>query len=104
MFDGLTCARIAARAALGARPLTSLSVSPPFQAGVFDGLTYAQIAANRPEEFAARKADKLRYRYPSGESYMDVIQRLEPVITGARCAQHSTAQHTGSSRHTAQHA
>jgi broad specificity phosphatase PhoE len=71
--------------------LTSLSVSPPFQAGVFDGLTYAQIAANRPEEFAARKADKLRYRYPSGESYMDVIQRLEPVITGARCALHSSS-------------
>jgi len=21
-------------------------------------------------------------RYPSGESYMDVIQRLEPVVTG----------------------
>ena len=27
-----------------------------------------------------RKKDKLRYRYPSGESYMDVIQRLEPVV------------------------
>jgi 6-phosphofructo-2-kinase/fructose-2,6-biphosphatase len=32
------------------------------------------------DEFAARKADKFRYRYPSGESYSDVIQRLEPVI------------------------
>jgi 6-phosphofructo-2-kinase/fructose-2,6-biphosphatase len=27
-----------------------------------------------------RKLDKLRYRYPRGESYLDVIQRLEPVI------------------------
>ncbi|KAH9309414.1 hypothetical protein KI387_037325, partial [Taxus chinensis] len=27
----------------------------------------------------ARKKDKLRYRYPRGESYLDVIQRLEPV-------------------------
>ncbi|KAG4989341.1 hypothetical protein JHK85_032324 [Glycine max] len=26
------------------------------------------------------KKDKLRYRYPRGESYLDVIQRLEPVI------------------------
>jgi len=26
------------------------------------------------------KKDKLRYRYPRGESYMDVIARLEPVI------------------------
>ncbi|GFP80598.1 6-phosphofructo-2-kinase/fructose-2 6-bisphosphatase [Phtheirospermum japonicum] len=28
----------------------------------------------------SRKKDKLRYRYPRGESYLDVIQRLEPVI------------------------
>jgi hypothetical protein len=33
-----------------------------------------------PEEYEMRKKDKLRYRYPSGESYMDVIQRLEPVV------------------------
>lgn len=33
-----------------------------------------------PEEYAARQADKLRYRYPRGESYMDIIARLEPVI------------------------
>src|SRR5262249_3685748 len=29
---------------------------------------------------AARARDKFRYRYPRGESYADVIQRLEPVI------------------------
>ncbi|KAF7042258.1 hypothetical protein CFC21_051911 [Triticum aestivum] len=28
----------------------------------------------------SRRKDKLRYRYPRGESYLDVIQRLEPVI------------------------
>ncbi|KAK9918087.1 hypothetical protein WJX75_001099 [Coccomyxa subellipsoidea] len=50
------------------------------QAGIFDGWTYEEIAEKQPEEYAARKRDKLRYRYPSGESYMDVIQRLEPVI------------------------
>ena len=33
-----------------------------------------------PEEFAARSKDKLRYRYPRGESYLDIIDRLEPVI------------------------
>ncbi|KIY91296.1 6-phosphofructo-2-kinase, partial [Monoraphidium neglectum] len=49
-------------------------------AGVCDGLTYAQIAERFPDEFAARKADKLRYRYPRGESYLDMIQRLEPVM------------------------
>ncbi|KAF5833945.1 hypothetical protein DUNSADRAFT_9557 [Dunaliella salina] len=44
-------------------------------------MTYSEIAKSMPEEFAARKKDKLRYRYPAGESYMDVIQRTEPVIT-----------------------
>ncbi|EFJ46141.1 hypothetical protein VOLCADRAFT_105711 [Volvox carteri f. nagariensis] len=49
-------------------------------AGICDGMTYEQIAERYPQEYEARKKDKLRYRYPSGESYMDVIQRVEPVI------------------------
>ncbi|GIL90017.1 hypothetical protein Vretifemale_17742 [Volvox reticuliferus] len=49
-------------------------------AGICDGMTYEQIAKNYPQEYEMRKKDKLRYRYPSGESYMDVIQRVEPVI------------------------
>jgi len=48
--------------------------------GVCDGLTYAEIEAAMPTEYAARQRDKLRYRYPSGESYEDVIQRLDRVI------------------------
>nr|XP_043635601.1 6-phosphofructo-2-kinase/fructose-2,6-bisphosphatase-like isoform X1 [Erigeron canadensis] len=49
-------------------------------AGVCDGMTYEEIKKNMPDEYASRKKDKLRYRYPRGESYLDVIQRLEPVI------------------------
>jgi broad specificity phosphatase PhoE len=49
-------------------------------AGVCDGLTYDEIKGRMPEEFAARARDKFRYRYPRGESYADVIQRLEPAI------------------------
>ena len=49
-------------------------------AGVCDGLTYAEIAERMPHEYDARQMDKFRYRYPRGESYQDVIQRLEPVI------------------------
>jgi len=49
-------------------------------AGVCDGMTYAEIADAMPHEYEARAADKFRYRYPRGESYQDVIQRLEPVI------------------------
>jgi 6-phosphofructo-2-kinase/fructose-2,6-biphosphatase len=52
-------------------------------AGVCDGMTYHEIAETMPEEYAARQKDKLRYRYPRGESYQDVILRLEPVIIEA---------------------
>lgn len=49
-------------------------------AGLYDGLTYDEIAARYPDESDARKHDKYTYRYPRGESYADVIQRLDPVI------------------------
>jgi 6-phosphofructo-2-kinase / fructose-2,6-biphosphatase 3 len=49
-------------------------------AGVCDAMTYEEIRRLMPEEYAARGRDKFRYRYPLGESYADVIQRLEPVI------------------------
>jgi broad specificity phosphatase PhoE len=48
-------------------------------AGVCDGMTYQEIEHVFPEEFARRQDDKLSYRYPRGESYMDVTLRLEPL-------------------------
>jgi broad specificity phosphatase PhoE len=50
------------------------------ESGVCDGLTYDQIRTKYPREYKARQSDKLRYRYPQGESYVDLITRLEPVI------------------------
>ncbi|KAH6621669.1 6-phosphofructo-2-kinase-domain-containing protein [Chaetomium sp. MPI-SDFR-AT-0129] len=49
-------------------------------AGVCDGLTYQEIADQYPEDFAARDEDKYNYRYRGGESYRDVVIRLEPII------------------------
>ena len=49
-------------------------------AGICDGMTYEEIKRDLPDEYAARRSDKFRYRYPRGESYADVIQRLEPII------------------------
>ena len=43
-------------------------------------MTYDEIAERMPEEWMQRAADKLRYRYPRGESYVDLIERLEPII------------------------
>lgn len=49
-------------------------------AGICEGMTYDEIRRQMPDVFAARTADKLRYRYPRGESYEDIIQRLDPLI------------------------
>jgi broad specificity phosphatase PhoE len=49
-------------------------------AGACDGMTYEEIERNFPEEWDRRNVDKLAYRYPRGESYLDVIARLEPII------------------------
>ncbi|XP_020834622.1 6-phosphofructo-2-kinase/fructose-2,6-bisphosphatase 1 isoform X3 [Phascolarctos cinereus] len=48
--------------------------------GVCEEMTYEEIQQHYPEEFALRDQDKYRYRYPKGESYEDLVQRLEPVI------------------------
>ena len=62
------------------RATNALKVLDEIDAGICDGMTYEQIAEQMPAEFAQRKADKLRYRYPRGESYVDVIARLDPFI------------------------
>lgn len=49
-------------------------------AGACDGMTYADIHENFYEEFLKRDEDKYSYRYPRGESYEDLVARLEPVI------------------------
>jgi len=48
--------------------------------GVCDGLTYAEINEKYPEDFRQRDEDKYNYRYLGGESYRDVVIRLEPII------------------------
>ncbi|KAM0335606.1 hypothetical protein ACHAQA_000654 [Verticillium albo-atrum] len=48
--------------------------------GVCDGLTYQEIKDRYPDDFAARDEDKYNYRYRGGESYRDVVIRLEPII------------------------
>ena len=49
-------------------------------AGTFDGMTEQQIAAADSRFGADRKVDKLATRYPHGESYLDIMTRLEPLI------------------------
>ncbi|XP_032580843.1 6-phosphofructo-2-kinase/fructose-2,6-bisphosphatase 1 isoform X2 [Drosophila sechellia] len=49
-------------------------------AGHCEEMTYEQIKEKFPEEFKARDVNKFAYRYPRGESYEDLVARLEPVI------------------------
>jgi 6-phosphofructo-2-kinase len=50
--------------------------------GDLEGMSHDAIERDHPLEANARKLDKLRYRYPGagGESYIDVIERLRPLI------------------------
>uniref|UniRef100_A0A0K0CZJ4 6PF2K domain-containing protein n=1 Tax=Angiostrongylus cantonensis TaxID=6313 RepID=A0A0K0CZJ4_ANGCA len=49
-------------------------------AGICEGLTYEDILQRYPKQAEDRLRNKYHYRYPSGESYEDVVSRLEPVI------------------------
>ncbi|KAK6203046.1 Fbp26 protein [Scheffersomyces amazonensis] len=49
-------------------------------AGECDGMTYEEIEKEFPEDFKARDDDKYEYRYKGGESYRDIVIRLEPII------------------------
>lgn len=49
-------------------------------AGLCDGMTYEEIEEKYPEDFKERDDNKFEYRYKGGESYKDVVLRLEPVM------------------------
>lgn len=49
-------------------------------AGICELMTYKEIQEKYPVEFNLRDENKFRYRYPGGESYEDLVARLEPVI------------------------
>lgn len=62
------------------REIVSWKALDEIDAGLCDGMTYEEIAATMPDEYAARARNKFTYRYPRGESYQDIVHRLEPVI------------------------
>ncbi len=66
-------------AALGL-PATEWRVLDEIDAGTCDGMTYQEMARRMPDVYASRKADKFRFRFPQGESYLDVIHRVEPLV------------------------
>lgn len=61
-------------------PVLAVKTLDELDYGVADGLTYPEIIQKYPERIKEREKDKLRFRFPRGESYLDVISRIEPVI------------------------
>lgn len=55
-------------------------VAVVFSQGICESLTYEEIQERFPQEFAWRDQDKLKYRYPHGESYLDLLQRVDSVV------------------------
>lgn len=49
-------------------------------AGICEDLTLSEVQAKYPLIDEFRRANKYAFRYPKGESYQDLVMRLEPVI------------------------
>lgn len=57
-------------------------------AGVCESLTYKEVKERFPYIDRSRNSDKYAFRYPEGESYQDLVNRLEPVLMELECVQH----------------
>jgi len=49
-------------------------------AGEYEGMTYEDIKRLHSDEATLRSMDKIGYRYPRGESYFDILSRLDPLV------------------------
>jgi broad specificity phosphatase PhoE len=49
-------------------------------AGEYEGMRYEDIKRLAPDEATLRAMDKIGYRYPRGESYFDILSRLDPLV------------------------
>ena len=64
---------------IGAKP-ASFKILDELDAGVCDNMTMEEVEKKYPSEWKARITDKLKYRFPMGESYIDLVHRIEPII------------------------
>jgi len=72
-----------ARIVQGENPRLPLKTDPRLREigfGVLEGLTKAQIARDRAPVQAAFEADPLTYRFPGGESYEEVGERIRDFL------------------------
>lgn len=55
-------------------------------------MSYEEIQSKYPSEFAMRDQNKLGYKYPNGESYEDVLNRVDPIIDKIKSEQNDREQ------------
>jgi broad specificity phosphatase PhoE len=48
--------------------------------GICENMTFEDVEEKYPDIIRDRKKDKLRYRYPEGESYVDLFERLRYFV------------------------
>eukprot|EP00038_Savillea_parva_P018776 m.25458 g.25458 ORF g.25458 m.25458 type:complete len:502 (-) comp4238_c0_seq1:102-1607(-) len=60
--------------------VSSFKALDELNAGQFEGSTYEEIKEKYPQVNESRGLNKYYYRYPRGESYKDVVERLEPLL------------------------
>ena len=69
----IICAQLGIRPNLDAR-LRELNI------GIWEGMTWAEIVAQYPQEWSARLADIVNYRVPEGECLLDLAGRAAPAL------------------------
>jgi broad specificity phosphatase PhoE len=58
----------------------SLKTLDELDYGLCDGMLLSEIAEKHSDKIKEREKNKLTFRFPRGESYVDVINRIEPII------------------------
>tara|TARA_B100000674_G_scaffold499228_1_gene542982 strand:+ start:7401 stop:8357 length:957 start_codon:yes stop_codon:yes gene_type:complete len=60
--------------------ITNIKILNEIDAGDFENFKFSDVEKYHNEEFNKRKKDKFYYRYPNGESYEDLVRRLDPIL------------------------
>lgn len=54
-------------------------------AGICEHMTYKEVEKKFPELYESRKKNKLEFRYPEGESYLDLVEKLKLFVLNLEC-------------------
>ena len=61
------------------KDIEEFSVLDEINAGIAEHLSYTEFKDKYPDEYVNRAKNKLQYKYPDGESYIDLINRIKPL-------------------------